>query len=148
MSIRNKRLLKERLTEFELPLDWRDQDTVIIKTIQKDTYITIEVGLKYPFEHPNLYIHKNKKINYIEWFVKLKTKYKEFDKMIHIPCFCCMNIICGWVPTYGINSIVGDFLKFHDYFKQLENFRIIYGKINRFDDLIYKNIILYLIYNV
>jgi len=150
MSIRNKRLTKEQqLDKFELqwPSDWT-QDNVIIKSVQRDTCITIEVNLKYPFAHPNLFIHKKKKINYIEWFVKLKSKYKEFDKFTHIPCVCCKNIICCWAPTYGIKSIINDFLQFHDYFKQLENFRIIYGKISRFDDLIYKNIILYLIYNV
>ena len=151
MSIRNKRLMKEQheLDKFELhwPIDWTHHDNVIIKTLQKDIYLNIEVGLKYPFAPPHLYVMKEKKIDYVEWFVKLKSKYKEFDKLIHIPCVCCINIMCNWVPTYRIQSILNDFLKYHSYFKQLESFSIIYGKINRFDDLIYKNIILYLIYN-
>jgi len=151
MSIRNKRLLKEQheLDKFELhwPTDWTHHDTVIIKTVQNDIYLNIEIGLKYPFAHPNLYVMKKHKINYLEWFVKLKRQYKEFEKFIHIPCACCRNIICDWVPTYRVQSIIYDFLQMHNYYKELENFRIIYGKINGFDDLIYKNIILYLIYN-
>ena len=139
MSIRNKRLMKEQheLDKYELhwPTDWTHHEKVIIKTVQKDIYLIIEVGLKYPFAYPNLYV-TNKKINYIEWFVKLKTKYKELNKLIHIPCVCCDNIICFWVPTYRIESIINEFLRYHDYFKQLESFSIIYGKINGFDDLI------------
>jgi hypothetical protein len=146
MSIRNKRLTKEKLTldKFKLQWqeDWTQHDPVIIKTIQKNVYISIEVDLKYPFHNPTLYVHKNKKMSYIEWFVKLKTKNKDLESLIHIPCVCCKNINCYWVPTYGIESIINDFIEFQNYFETLDKFRIIYKKINGFDDLIYKNIIL------
>ena len=148
MSIRNKRLLKEQfqLDKFELywPPDWTHHDTVIIKTVQKDIYLTIEVGMKYPFTPPILYVNQTKKINYIDWFVSLKRKYKDITHLIEIPCVCCINKMCIWVPTYGVGSMLNEFLDFHEIFTLLKNFRIIYGKINGFDNLIYKNIISYL----
>ena len=132
MSIRNKRLLKEipQLDKFKLklPTDWLNHDIVVIKTIH----------------HPKLFVHQKKKIDYIEWFLKIKHTYKDMESLLHIPCMCCKNIICDWSPAYGIESIIQDFLQFQEFFTILGNFRIIYKKINFFDDLIYKNIISYL----
>ena len=144
MSIRNKRLMKERERmipyELEWPSDWT-QDVVLLHTVQREIPLTIKVGMKYPFEYPRLLIRG--KIDYIEWFVKRKRSYN-LDNIVHIPCVCCRNIQCYWTPSYGIENIICDFLKFHEVFTLLDKFRIIYTKINGFDDLIYKNIISYL----
>jgi ubiquitin-protein ligase len=119
MSIRNKRLIKEQyqLDNFELdwPVDWTHHETVIIKTVQKDKYITIEVGMKYPFTPPRLYINQNKKIDYIDWFVSLKRKYKDFTHLIEIPCVCCNNKMCNWAPTYGVRTILNEYLDFESF---------------------------------
>jgi hypothetical protein len=144
MSIRNKRLMREqeRMIQYQLewPTDWK-QDVIVLYTVQRGIPITIKVGMKYPFQHPRLFIRG--KTDYIEWFLNKKSAYN-LNNIVHIPCVCCRNILCDWTPSYGIENIICDFLKFHDVFTLLDNFRIIYTKINGFDDLIYKNIISYL----
>ena len=54
------------------------------------------------------------------------------------------NITCKWAPSYGIANMIEDFIKHYNTYNTLDKFRIIYQKINGFDDLIYKNIMLYL----
>ena len=152
MSIRNKRLMKEqlRLDKYEIhwPVDWTHKDVVTIKTLQKDVLITMQIGLNYPFCFPKMYVHPSFKegINYIEWFMNLKTKNKDliekFD--LQVKCVCCENITCNWAPSYGVDNMLEDFINAHNYYSIFDKFRIIYQKINGFDDLIYKNIILYL----
>ena len=55
MSIRNKRLMREqeRMIQYELewPTDWT-QDVVVLHTVQSGIPLTIKVGMKYPFQHP------------------------------------------------------------------------------------------------
>ena len=152
MSIRNKRLLREihRLDKYEIhwPTDWTHHDVVTIKTVQKDILVSMQIGLNYPFMFPKMFVHPDFKegIHYIEWFMKLRTKNKDiidaFD--LNIECACCDNITCNWAPSYGIDNMLEDFLKRQNYYNLFDKFRIIYQKINGFDDLIYKNIILYL----
>lgn len=155
MSIRNKRLMKEqhRLDKYEIhwPIDWTHKDLVTIKTVQQNVFISMQIGLNYPFSFPKMYVHPNFKegIDYIEWFMKLKTKNKDIiDTLgINADCVCCKNITCNWAPSYGIDNMLQDFIKNQEYYNAFDKFRIIYQKIKCFDDLIYKNIILYLIYN-
>jgi len=152
MSIRNKRLLKEqlKLDKYELhwPEDWVHHDIVKIQTVQKDTLISLHVGYKYPFVFPKMYVHPNfkKGIDYITWFLYLKKKNKHvIEKMgLNIECVCCANITCRWAPSYGIADMIEDYIQNYDIYNALDKFRIIYQKINGFDDLIYKNIILHL----
>ena len=152
MSIRNKRLLKEqqRLDNYEIhwPNDWTHHETVKLKTVQKDTYISLEIGMKYPFRFPKMYVHPEFKdgIEYISWFLKLKNKNKHIitNMGINVECVCCDNITCKWAPSYGIANMIEDFIKHYNIYNTLDKFRIIYQKINGFDDLIYKNIMLYL----
>jgi hypothetical protein len=155
MSIRNKRLMKEqhRLDKYEIhwPKDWTHLDVVTIKTVQYNLYISMRIGLKYPFVFPKMYVHPNFKegIDYIEWFMNLRNKNKDIiDHFgLKIECVCCENITCHWTPSYGVENMLQDFSKHHHYYNMFDKFRIIYKKINGFDDLIYKNIISYLIYN-
>ena len=152
MSIRNKRLLKEQhsLDKYELhwPEDWVHHEIVKIQTVQKDMLISLHIGYKYPFVFPKLYVHPDfkKGIDYITWFLNLKRNNKDIiDKMgLNVDCVCCENITCNWAPSYGIANMIEDFNKNYIIYNTLDKFRIIYQKINRFDDLIYKNIILYL----
>jgi len=151
MSIRNKRLMKEqlRLDKYELhwPKDWTHLDVVTIKTVQRNLYISMQIGLKYPFVFPKMYVHPIKEgIDYIEWFMQLRGKHKHMiDRLgLTLECVCCENITCHWAPSYGIEHMLADFLRHQEYYDIFDKFRIIYHKINGFDDLIYKNIILYL----
>ena len=92
--------------------------------------------------HPDF----KKGIDYITWFLHLKRKNNDIiDKLgLNIDCVCCENITCNWAPSYGIADMIDDFNKNYIIYNTLNKFRIIYQKINGFDDLIYKNIILYL----
>jgi len=151
MSIRNKRLMKEqlRLDKYELhwPKDWTHLDVVTIKTVQHNLYISMQIGLRYPFVFPKMYVHPVKEgIDYIEWFMKLRGKHKDMiDRLgLTLECVCCDNITCRWAPSYGVEHMLVDFSRHQEYYDMFDKFRIIYHKINGFDDLIYKNIILYL----
>jgi len=154
MSIRNKRLLKEQLRmdtyEIYWPEDWTHHKIVTIKTVQCNVYITIQIALNYPFVFPKMYVHPNFKegIYYIDWFMNLRSKNKDIiDRYgLNAECVCCHNITCEWAPSYGIEHMLKEYIKLHNYYKMFYKFRI-FQKINGFDDLIYKNIILYLIYN-
>jgi hypothetical protein len=141
---KDKRLMKEqqRLDKYKLqwPVDWT-HNMISIHTIQKEIPLTIKVGMKYPFQHPKMYVYQ---MDYVEWFVQRQMKCKDLSSIIHVPCVCCRNILCYWTPSYGIENMIDDFLQFHSLFTLLDKFRIIYKKINGFDDLIYKNIISYL----
>jgi hypothetical protein len=155
MSIRNKRLMKEqlRLDKYEIhwPTDWTHHDLVTIKTVQKDVFVTMRIGLNYPFSFPKMLVHPNFKegIDYIEWFINLRSKNKDIiDGLgLNTECVCCKNITCEWSPAYGVDNMLQDFIKNQEYYNMFAKFRVIFHKINGFDDLIYKNIILYLIYN-
>ena len=141
---------QHRLDKYEIhwPKDWTHHDIVTIKTMQKDMLISMQIGLSYPFMFPKMYVHPNFKegIEYIEWFMKLKTKNKDIIDRFGIitECICCNNVTCNWAPSYGVDNMIKDYIKHHNYYEMISKFRIIYQKINGFDDLIYKNIILYL----
>jgi len=155
MSIRNKRLLKEqhRLDKYELywPPDWIHHEIITLKTVQKDIYITLKIGMQYPFTFPKIYVHPtpHESVYYIDWFMNIRAKYKDLINhfALSVECVCCVNITCNWAPSYGIANIMDDFIQKQDFYNKFDKFRIIYKKINGFDDLIYKNIISYLIYN-
>ena len=154
MSIRNKRLLNEqhKLDKYEIhwPKDWTHHDVVTIKTVQKDILISLQIGYNYPFLFPKMFVHDDFKdgpgIEYISWFLKLKDKNKNIIEQLGLKfdCVCCENITCNWAPSYGVSHMIDDFIKNYEIYITLDKFRIIYQKINGFDELIYKNIILHL----
>ena len=152
MSIRNKRLMKEQLQldkyELHWPKDWTHLDVVTLKTVQHNMYISMRIGLSYPFTFPKMYVHPDFKegIDYIEWFMKLRSKHKRMiDRLgLTVDCVCCETVTCHWAPSYGVETMLQDFSRHQEYYDMFDKFRIIYQKINGFDDLIYKNIILHL----
>jgi len=151
--IRNKRLLKEqnRLNyEIHWPLDWIYQNDICLKTVQSDILLYIKINKDYPFKHPNLIVHTNIKnpvgVEYIQWLLNKKSKNNDLinNFKIHIPCVCCDTITCFWSPAYGIKEMIDEFNKYYQFFYILEKFKIIYKKINMFDELIYNHIIEFL----
>jgi hypothetical protein len=139
-----------RLDKYELhwPKDWTHLDVVTLKTVQHNMYISMRIGLSYPFTFPKMYVHPDFKegIDYIEWFMKLRAKHKHMtDRLgLTVACVCCETVTCHWAPSYGVETMLQDFSRHQEYYDIFDKFRIIYQKINGFDELIYKNIILYL----
>ena len=150
MSIRNKRLIKElaQLNNYNVKLDknWMDQEAIITFS-RKNMNMSICIPEGYPFSHPKMCIHtKTTKIDHIIWFLQKKLYYKnivdEFN--INIPCICCNTITCIWTPTLTIKHMMDEFDKYYDYYYDITKFKLIYNKINGFDNLIYRRIVHFL----
>jgi hypothetical protein len=146
MSIRNKRLIKElqKISNIEINNDWENDKIVILKRQN----ITIEIDEKYPFSIPKLYINElnKKRINYIDWFLKERTKHKNIlsELNINLICICCSTITCEWSPISGIKDILNEYDTYYNKYYIIQKFIIIYNKINNFDNLIYKHILYFL----
>jgi hypothetical protein len=149
MSIRNKRLKKEllKLPESllnELTLNENWENDLIVTIYHEKNNISIELDNQYPFSFPKLYIHSNSKpINYIDWFLKDRSKFTKIvnDLNIKIDCICCNTITCTWSPVSGIQDIINEYEKHYNKYYKLTEFNTIFNKINGFDNLIYKNIL-------
>jgi len=151
MSIRNKRLIKEisQLKNYNVIIDknWMDKNEVIIQLTRMNNNISIIIPDNYPFSHPKMFIHtKLDKTDHVIWFLQKKLLYKNMVDTfkINIPCICCNTITCIWTPTLTINHMIDEFDKYYDYYYDITNFKIIYNKINGFDNLIYQKIIHFL----
>ena len=147
MSIRNKRLFKEQMRtdmyEIYWPADWSLQDKVILKCMRKDILLTLNITMDYPFQYPKMLIEN---IDYIQWVLNKKAKFNDLHRLFNIntPCICCDTITCKWSPAFGIADMIKEFDKYYSYIHIVEKFKIIYKKINGFDDLIYQNILYFL----
>ena len=141
MSIRNKRLLKENL-DLDLNLDL-ESDILTLNITQTKLLITIKINNLYPFQYPKMCIEN---VDYIQWLLNKKSNYNNLINLfnLNIPCICCNTITCMWSPVYGIKNLLKEFNDYYYYFYILEKFKIIYKKLNGFDDLIYTKIIKFL----
>jgi len=148
--IRNKRLLKEQIRldyEIYFPPDWIYQEELCLQTVQYDILLHIKINKNYPFIHPTLIVYSNIAtmigVEYIQWLLNQKSKHLELinNFKINIPCVCCHTITCKWSPAFGIKEMIEEFNKYYHFFYILEKFKIIYKKIDKFDELIYNHII-------
>jgi hypothetical protein len=151
MSIRNKRLQKE-LVKLNITLEdnWENNKIVNIKKICNNTTFNINIPYNYPFNYPKVYIITNElNIEYIEWFLNNRKMYNHLINVVNIkiPCICCKTITCMWTPTMGIKDIINELETHYAIYYVLIQFNVIFDKINKFDNLIYKTIFDFLYFN-
>jgi hypothetical protein len=151
MYVRNKRFIKElpQLNNYNITFkkDWMDQSDATIQFTRNNINLSMSIPENYPFEHPKMFIHtKLHKTEYIIWFLQKKILYKsivdEFN--IKIPCICCNTITCIWTPTLSIKHMIDEFDTYYNHYYDIIKFKLIYNKINGFDNLIYQKIIYFL----
>lgn len=148
-NMMRKRLLKEKermdYSNIEWPndLQWpNDLDEELIIKINKNVILKIQDY--YPFKCPKMYI---KNIDHIDWFLKKQNIYKTMstEMNIKIKCICCSTVTCDWTPAFGIMQMIEEYNKYTNHYSILRNFNLIYKKMIGFDNLIYQQIIHFLI---
>ena len=58
-------------------------------------------------------------------------------------CICCHTIVCSWVPTFTIDSVLDEYKEYYDRYEILLMMQKFYNK-QFFDDLVYEQIFLYI----
>jgi len=108
----------------------------------KSNLIHICVDKQYPFRKPSLFIENEE---HIGWFVKKYTILNHFIRKFKIvnPCICCDTVLCQWVPTYNLDTVLDEYKLYYDKLELLEKMHSFY-KLELFDDLIYESIFLYI----
>jgi hypothetical protein len=130
-----RRLEKEKIRSKN-KIDW-DNFTFSYKNKK----IKIVLNDVYPFKPPILLIDEK---DHIDWFLK---KYSEFEFLkkfsITNQCICCDTIICRWVPTFTIDTVLDEYKLYYDKYEILHTLQLFLKK-EFFDDLVYQQIFLYI----
>jgi hypothetical protein len=102
---------------------------------------TFHISSNYPFAPPKLLIND---IEYINYFIYKYASYHKKIPFINVKCPCCYNITCNWCPSYSFKHMFDEYKSYSLEYQNLFRFYIVY-KSQYFDDLIYKNILNYII---